>query len=96
MGIRPLRDFIVVKYIEDTRITESGILVVDIEKKESPDRGEVVAIGSGKPLDDGTVQAMETKPGDIILFSRKSSQPAKVDGTEYFVVREEDIMGIVT
>ncbi|WP_018412952.1 co-chaperone GroES [Methyloversatilis thermotolerans] len=94
MKIRPLHDRVLVKRLEEERKTASGIVIPDTAA-EKPDQGEVIAVGAGKILDDGKVRPMAVKAGDRVLFGKYSGQTVKVDGEEYLVMREEDIMGVV-
>ncbi len=94
MKIRPLHDRVIVKRLEEERKTASGIVIPDAAT-EKPDQGEVIAIGTGKHLEDGTIRALEVKVGDRVLFGKYSGQTVKVDGNELLVMREEDIMGVV-
>ena len=94
MKIRPLHDRVIVKRLEEERKTASGIVIPDTAA-EKPDQGEIMAVGTGKVLDDGSVRALEVKVGDRVLFGKYSGQTVKVDGNELLVMREEDIMGVV-
>lgn len=94
MKIRPLHDRVVVKRVEEETKTAGGI-VLPGSAAEKPSEGEVVAVGSGKPLDNGQVRALEVKVGDKVLFGKYSGTEVKVDGEQYVVMREEDIMGIL-
>jgi len=94
MKIRPLHDRVIVKRLEEVRTTASGIVIPDTAA-EKPDQGEVMAIGKGKVLEDGSVRKLDVKVGDKILFGKYSGQVVKVDGNELLVMREEDIMGVV-
>ena len=94
MNIRPLYDRIVVKRIEEQETTRNGIVIPD-SGKEKPQEGEVMAIGKGKRLDDGKVVALDVKAGDRILFGKYSGSDTKVDGTEYLVMREDDVLGVL-
>ena len=94
MKIRPLHDRVIVKRLEEERTTASGIGIPD-SAAEKPDTGEVVAIGTGKVLDDGSSKALDVKPGDKVIFGKYSGQTVKVDGDELLVMREEDIMGVL-
>ena len=94
MKIRPLHDRVIVKRLEEERTTASGIVIPD-SAAEKPDTGEVVAIGTGKVLDDGSSKALDVKPGDKVIFGKYSGQTVKVDGDEILVMREEDIMGVL-
>ncbi|MCL6556721.1 MAG: co-chaperone GroES [Burkholderiales bacterium] len=94
MHIRPLYDRIIVKRIEQQRQTASGIVIPDTAG-EKPEQGEVLAVGPGKLLDNGTVRPLEVKVGDRVLFSKYGGQTVKVEGEELLVLREEDVLGII-
>ena len=95
MKIRPLYDRIVVKRIEEQETTRSGIIIPD-SAQEKPQEAEVVAVGNGKRLENGTVVALDVRVGDRILFGKYSGNEIKVDGEEYLIMREEEILGVVT
>ena len=82
------------KRLEEERKTASGIVIPDTAA-EKPDTGEIIAVGTGKILEDGKVRALEVKKGDKVLFGKYSGQTVKVDGIEYLVMREEDLMGVI-
>ena len=94
MNIRPLYDRIVVKRIEERETTRNGIVIPD-SAQEKPQEGEVVAVGRGKRIDDGTLVALDVKAGDRILFGKYSGSDTKLDGTEYIMMREDDVLGIL-
>ncbi len=94
MKIRPLHDRVIVKRLEEERKTASGIVIPDTAA-EKPDQGEVIAVGPGKRNDRGELIAMDVKEGDRVLFGKYSGQTVKVDGEEYLVMREDDIMGVI-
>src|SRR5947199_2268596 len=94
MNIRPLYDRIVVKRIEEQETTRNGIVIPD-SAKEKPQEGEVMAIGKGKRLDDGKMVAVDVQVGDRILFGKYSGNEIKLDGTEYIIMREDDVLGIL-
>ena len=94
MKIRPLYDRIVVKRIEEQETTRNGIVIPD-SAKEKPQEGEVMAIGKGKRLDDGQVVALDVKAGDRILFGKYSGNEIQLDGTEYIIMREDDVLGVL-
>jgi chaperonin GroES len=94
MKIRPLQDRILVKRLESEEKTASGIIIPD-NAKEKPMEGEVIAVGSGKKLDDGTTRALEVKSGDKVLFSKYAGSEVKIDGTEHLILREDDLLGII-
>jgi chaperonin GroES len=94
MKIKPLQDRIIVKRIEEEEKTKGGIIIPD-SAKEKPMEGEVIAVGSGKVLDNGTKQALEVKEGDRILFGKYSGTEVKIDEVEHLIMREDDILGII-
>ncbi|HAY45044.1 MAG TPA: co-chaperone GroES [Gammaproteobacteria bacterium] len=94
MAIRPLHDRILVRRLDEEKTTAGGIVIPD-SASEKPSQGEVVAVGKGKLLDDGKVQALDVKAGDTVLFGKYSGTEVKVDGEELLVMREDDVMGIV-
>jgi chaperonin GroES len=94
MTIRPLYDRIVVKRIEEQESTRHGIIIPD-SAKEKPQEGEVMAAGHGKRLEDGTLATLDVKAGDRILFAKYSGSETKLEGTEYIIMREDDVLGIL-
>ena len=94
MNIRPLYDRIVVKRIEEQETTRNGIFIPD-SAKEKPQEGEVLAVGHGKRLDNGALVALDVKVGDRILFGKYSGTETKLVGTEYIIMREDDVLGIL-
>ena len=94
MKIRPLHDRVIVKRVEEEKKTASGIVIPDTAA-EKPDQGEVIAVGPGKRGDDGKLIAPDVKVGDRVLFGKYSGQTVKVEGIEYLVMREEDVMGVI-
>ena len=92
--IKPLHDRVVIKRQEEETTTAGGIVLPD-NATEKPIRGEVVAIGNGKPLDNGQTRSLEVKIGDVVLFGKFSGTEVKLEGNEYVVMREEDIMGVL-
>ena len=92
--IRPLQDRIIVKRVQEEEKTKGGIIIPDTAK-EKPIEGEVMAVGNGKILEDGTVRKLDVKVGDRILFGKYSGTEVKVDGDDVLVMREEDIMAVV-
>ncbi len=95
MKIRPLHDRVIVKRIEEERKSPGGIVIPD-NAAEKPDQGEVLAIGNGKVMEDGKVRPLDVKVGDRVLFGKYSGSAVKMGGDELLVMREEDIMGVVT
>ncbi len=94
MKIKPLQDRIIVKRIEEEEKTKGGIIIPD-SAKEKPQEGEVVAVGPGKVLDNGTKVAPEVKPGNRVLFGTYAGTEIKIDGVEHLIMREDDILGII-
>ena len=94
MNIRPLHDRIVVKRLEDKETMQGGLYIPD-SAKEKPQEGEVVAVGKGKRLEDGKVIALDVKPGDRILFGKYSGSDIKIDGEEYLIMREDEVLGVL-
>jgi chaperonin GroES len=92
--IRPLHDRVIVRRLEEERKTAGGIVIPDTAK-EKPIQGEVIAVGTGKILEDGKVRPLDVKVGDKILFGKYSGTEVKVGNEELLVMREEDIMGVV-
>ena len=94
MNIRPLHDRLIVKRFDEEEKTAGGIIIPD-NAKEKPQQGEVIAVGNGKSLDDGKVQAMAVKKGDRVLFGKYSGTEIKIEGEDYLMMREDDVLGIV-
>lgn len=94
MFIRPLYDRIIVKRVEQQRTTASGIVIPDTAA-EKPEQGEVVAVGSGRLLQDGSVPPLQVKTGERVLFGKYAGQTVKLDGEEFLVMREEDVLGVI-
>ena len=95
MKIRPLYDRIVVKRVEnDEEKTQGGLYIPDTAK-EKPQEGEVVAVGKGKRLEDGKVVPLDVQPGDRILFGKYSGSDIKLDGDEYMIMREDEVLGVL-
>ncbi len=94
MSLKPLHDRVVLKRMEEERLSAGGIVIPD-SATEKPIRGEVIAVGPGKTLDNGTTKAPAVKVGDKVLFGKYSGTEVKIDGTEYLVVREDDIFAVI-
>ncbi|ADC61399.1 co-chaperone GroES [Allochromatium vinosum] len=94
MNIRPLHDRVVVRRMEEERLSAGGIVIPD-SATEKPIQGEIIAVGHGKILDNGSVRALDVKVGDRVLFGKYSGTEVKLDGKEFLVMREEDIMAVV-
>jgi len=94
MNIRPLHDRVVIKRMEEERMSSGGIVIPDTAA-EKPIKGEIVAVGEGKPLDNGQIRALKVKVGDKVLFGKYSGTEVKLDGTDYLVVREDDVFAVL-
>ena len=94
MKLKPLQDRILVQRIEEEKTTKGGIIIPDTAK-EKPVEGKVSAVGSGKIGDDGKRIALEIKKGDRILFGKYSGTEVKIEGEEYLIMREDDVLGII-
>ena len=93
-NVRPLRDRVLVRRLEESEQKVGGIIIPDTAK-EKPQQGKVIAAGTGKIRDDGTRQTPDVKAGDLILFGKYSGQEIRVDGEDYLIVREEEVLGII-
>jgi chaperonin GroES len=94
MKIRPLHDRVIIRRLEEERMSAGGIVIPDTAT-EKPIRGEVVAAGPGKVTDDGKLRPLDLKPGDKVLFGKYSGTEVKVDGQELLVMREDDVMAVI-
>ena len=92
--IRPLQDRLIVERLDGEEKTASGLYIPD-SAKEKPQQGKVIAVGKGRVRDDGTVQPLDLKEGDKILFGKYSGTEIKIDGNEYLIMREEDVLGVL-
>ena len=95
MKLRPLQDRIIVERIEEETTTAGGIIIPDTVSKEKPQEGKIIAVGKGKMNDDGKLIPMDVKVGDLVLFGKYAGSEVKVDGVEYLIMREDDILGVV-
>ncbi|MBT9137929.1 MAG: 10 kDa chaperonin [Syntrophomonadaceae bacterium] len=95
MKARPLGDRIVVKQVEEEEVKKGGIIIPDVAKEKSQ-RGEVKAVGPGKKNEDGKVIPLEVKVGDKIFFSKYGGTEVEIDGKEYVIMREDDVLAIIT
>jgi chaperonin GroES len=95
MNVRPLRDRIIVERVEEETKTAGGLIIPDTAKKEKPQRGEVIAVGNGKRTEEGKVLKLDVKVGDQVLFGKYSGNEIKIDGKEYLMMREDDILGVI-
>jgi chaperonin GroES len=94
MKLKPLQDRILVQRIEEEKTTKGGIIIPDTAK-EKPAEGKVVAVGNGKVGEDGKRIALEIKKGDRILFGKYSGTEVKIEGEDYLILREDDVLGII-
>jgi chaperonin GroES len=94
MAIRPLHDRVLIKRVEEEQKTKGGIIIPDTAK-EKPAEGKVVAVGTGRVLEDGKIRALDVKKGDRVLFGKYSGTEVKVDGDELIIMREDDILCII-
>ena len=94
MNLRPLQDRIIVKRVEEETMTAGGLFIPETAK-EKPQRGEIVAVGNGKKTEDGKVLPLDVKAGDIVLFGKYAGTEVKVDGNDYLMMREDDILAVV-
>ena len=94
MKIRPLADKVLVQRVEAETVTSGGIVLPD-SAKEKPQRGKIISIGDGKVLDDGTLKKVQVKKGDKVLFTSYAGTDVKIDGKEYLIMSESDIMAVI-
>jgi chaperonin GroES len=95
MKIRPLHDRVIVKRVEDEQISRGGIIIPDTAK-EKPVKGRVVAAGPGRRLDNGDIRGLTVAEGDLVLFSKYGGTEVKLNGEEHLILREDDILGILS
>ncbi|MGI6037980.1 MAG: co-chaperone GroES [Limnochordia bacterium] len=93
--LKPLADRVVVKVVEEEEVTKGGIVLPDTAK-EKPQQGEVIAVGPGRVLDNGERQTLDVQPGDRVIFAKYGGTEVKVQGEEYLILRESDILAVVT
>lgn len=94
MNLRPLQDRIIVKRVEEETKTAGGLFIPETAK-EKPQRGEIVAVGNGKKTEEGKVLPLDVKVGDVVLFGKYAGTEVKVDGEEYLMMREDDLLAVV-
>ena len=94
MKFRPLKDRALVKYSEEAEKSSGGLYIPDAAK-EKPQKGEIIAVGPGRITDDGKLQKMDVKVGDIVLFDKYSGSKIFIDNVEYLIIKEEDILGVL-
>lgn len=95
MNLRPLGDRLVVKPLSEEEVTKGGIILPDTVEKERPEQGEVVAAGTGRIMENGNLAPMTVKVGDKVVFKKYSPDEVKVDGEEYLIISESDILAVV-
>lgn len=95
MKIRPLQDRIIVERVEEETKTAAGIIIPDTVSKEKPQEGKVIAVGKGKTTPEGKVLPLDIKEGDKVLFGKYAGSEIKVEGQEYLIMREDDILGVI-
>ena len=93
--VRPLHDRLIVERIEESSEQRVGGIIIPDTAKEKPQQGKVIAAGNGKVKDDGSVTPLDVKAGDTVLFGKYSGQEIKLEGTEYLIMREDDILGVI-
>jgi chaperonin GroES len=94
MNIRPLHDRIIIERVEEETRTAGGLIIPD-SAKEKPQQGKVIAVGKGKITEDGKVLPLDVKVGDRVLFGKYAGSEVKIDGKEYMMMREDDILGVI-
>ena len=94
MKIRPLQDRLIVKRLEEEERTKGGIIIPDTAK-EKPSEGLVISVGKGKVMDDGSQRPLDVKKNDRILFSKYAGTEVKIEGQEYLIMREDDVLGVI-
>ena len=95
MTLRPLHDRVLIKRVDEQETVRGGIIIPDSPKEKSQE-GEVVSVGTGKRMEDGSISPMEVKAGDRILFGKYSGSEIKLDGQEFLILREDEVIGILT
>ena len=95
MKVRPLRDRVLVKPMTEKEVVKGGIIIPDTAK-EKPNEGEVIAVGSGRVLEDGKVHPLDVKKGDKVIYSKYGGTEIKIEGEEHILMKEEDILGIIS
>ena len=94
VGVRPLHDRLLIQRLAEEEKTAGGLFIPDTAK-EKPQQGKVVAVGNGRVAEDGKVRPLEVKAGDKVLFSKYAGTELKLDGSEYLMIREDDVLGII-
>jgi len=94
MNVKPLHDRLIVQRIEEKETVKGGIIIPDTAK-EKPQQGKVIAVGKGRIEKDGKITPLDVKAGDTILFGKYAGQEIKLDGNEYLIIREEEVLGVI-
>jgi len=94
MKVRPLHDRVIVQRTEEEQKSKGGIIIPDTAK-EKPQEGKIIAVGKGKMLDDGKLVPLDVKVGDKVLFNKYAGSDIKIEGEEYMIMREEDVLGVI-
>ncbi len=94
MNVRPLQDRLLVRRVEEEEKTKGGLFIPDAAK-ERPLEGNVIAVGAGKRLEDGTIVALDVKPGDRVLFGKYAGNEIKLDGVDHLILSEDEVLGII-
>ena len=95
MKLKPIGDHIVVKAVSKEEVSAAGIIIPDTVDKERSERGEVIAVGAGKQLENGSLSRMDVSLGQVVLFKKYAPDEVKIDGEEYLIIRMEDILAII-
>lgn len=95
MKIQPLADYVLIESVKEEEKTKSGILIPDTAEKEKPEQGTIIAVGPGKKNKEGVVISLSVKPGQKVLFSKYGPNEIKVDGKEYLICREDDLLAVI-
>jgi len=95
MKIRPLADHVLIEPIGEEEKTKGGILLPETVEKEKPEKGKIISVGPGKKTEDGKIVPMSVKVGDTVLFTKYGPNEVKIDGKEYLIAKEEDILAII-
>lgn len=94
IGVRPLHDRLLIQRLAEEEKTAGGLFIPDTAK-EKPQQGKVVAVGNGRVTEDGKIRPLEVRAGDKVLFSKYSGTELKLDGQEYLMIREDDVLGVI-
>jgi len=95
MNLQPLGDRLIVEAVNEDEISKAGIILPDTIDKEKPEKGKVISVGSGKMREDGTRLALEVKVGDVVFFKKYAPDEIKIDGKEYLILSESDILAVL-